>query len=275
VPRPYPQTPWMAEWWGFLAAGQHAMGSMEVATDCKAVVTTWSKPWQQKLSANNRAAGCCRYALSFPRLQCLEACRHIYSYRSIKSAVDEQDRIDILHNAFADAQAALGADVPEHRCDRSEELELASDKAKDIAAAMAKFLTEHCSPFALDGVARSRPNPAPRVTFGHDWHRVPRSVMHVCRVCGLAARQPSDSPCFGRDRPRRGFGPGHSVVKVWMHNVEFYFCRRCGSHGSWKLKNLAMLCNGEPQTRPQRWTLRTLLGGAHPRTKVPLTRERR
>ena len=111
VPLPWPQTPYLAEWWAFLAAVQLARGASTVITDCKGVMTVWGQPWATKTSPRCRAAGFCRFAASFDSMQSIHDVRHMNSHRHVSAATSLLDRSDINHNGIVDQLAGEGGQL--------------------------------------------------------------------------------------------------------------------------------------------------------------------
>ena len=138
---------------------------------------------------------------------------------------------------------------------------------------MARILAGWFEPASVEGLARRSVCKPPVVSFGHGWAHLPASRVWICRVCSLAAKERSESPCPGCFKLECGFGPRHQVVRAWLEGEHpFFFCRLCGAHGSWRWKGLHTTCPGEVESAVQRHVLKMLLLGFHPRTRQPLER---
>ena len=277
VPLPWPQTPYLAEWWAFLAAVQLARGTSTVITDCKGVMTVWGQPWATKTSPRCRAAGFCRFASSFDSMQSIHDVRHMNSHRDLSSATSLQDRSDIIHNGIVDQLADEGGQL--HGLEGKELLKQSRSihSATSFCAGIARVLASSFNQVDTSKsqkIRSSRPTKMSALLVQHEWVRSGR--VYRCKQCSFVSFKSIESDCLGRVRiGTPGFGPRHIVIPVWSGGERFYFCRLCGAHGAWRFMNLHKPCAQQPSTSKAKSQLKTLLEGRHPRTNDPLCFYRR
>ena len=276
VPRPWPQTSFVAEWFASLVALQHARGtSTTKVLDCMSIVNLWSQAWSSRLASSSVSAGFFRFALQFQsQLRRVSGVLHTKAHRSADSAQNEWDRLCIDLNAKADELADEGRKMHDLTPCEGKSLERALLEGTLVAKGAAHILHKFFEEVPVAHLSRGSGFLAPpSLSWGHDWHKAGK--LWACSVCGVRTKRRFHTACLLKQPFEKGFGTGHHVVQASLEGQPFFFCVRCGCHGSWRFKGLWWTCQGAAHSPVQRHVLRMLLLARHPRSKIGFEVQRR
>ena len=256
VPSCIGQTSVASEWCAAAVVAQLAVGDVDGAQDCKAVVNEWAKPLAQRLRPSSVHAGQSRELLAH------ESASHV-SLRWIKGHVEEDAATgddaqrDARGNGIAETLANEG------RARHSEPpMWLTGKVAREAADAQAVIL--HAAKIlylwprvSKDELRAARPQGSGRrrcrrsADRPHEW--VSHGGVWQCRQCLSAAfssdalRRRSTEECPGDARALKRVVAechGHNLMVADVDGGPCLFCAACGAWCTSKPRNLKDQCRG-------------------------------
>ena len=283
------QTSQAGEFAAYAAARQigKTMAAEQVGvTDCSSVVAAVNADVEDRLGWRKKCAGVMRDTLEYESGAELKDMLNVRSHTALSSASNAREEFMWKGNDCADQEAKEA--VKEHWKDvqDEEELEKWRQENKEVAMVckvigktLAQFpcLDRKCTQGRVrrSGGEKFRQR---RIDVDHSWLYV--NGLWRCRQCGhfkygdeSTSLEPGNCPGWEKGLNTKFCQPDnfHEVVRVEQKSIPFYFCARCGGHGSVKMQLLSRECRGQPAGPGQRSVLNAFTNGFNPITKIRFT----